>query len=125
MDLEIHQMDMDMAFLNADLKEEIYIMQPEGFINEDHPDYVFKLRKSLYGLNSMELSLDHEPEQVVECGDCEASGGESNRGLGLGSGSVKEASWSGSQYTSVPGAQERTQGVEADDRPEEAQLSAQ
>jgi len=45
--IEIHQMDVDMAFLNADLKEEIYIMQQEGFISEDHPDYVCKLSKGL------------------------------------------------------------------------------
>jgi len=37
-------------FLNANLKKEIYIMQPEGFISEDHPDYVCKLNKCLYGL---------------------------------------------------------------------------
>jgi len=49
-DLEIHQKDVDTAFLNADLKEEIYFTKPEGFISEDHPDYVCKLSKSLYGL---------------------------------------------------------------------------
>jgi len=49
-DLEIHQMDVDTVFLNADFKEEIYITQPEGFINEAHPDDVCKLNKSLYGL---------------------------------------------------------------------------
>jgi hypothetical protein len=44
-------MDVEMAFHNADLKEGIYIMQPEGFISEDHPDYyVCKLSKSLHAL---------------------------------------------------------------------------
>jgi len=48
--LEIHQMDFDTAFLNAELEEEIYIMQPEGFIDPEHPDHFCRLHKSLYGL---------------------------------------------------------------------------
>jgi len=48
--LEIHMMDVDSAFLNGVITEDIYITQPEGFIDADHPDYVCKLKKSLYGL---------------------------------------------------------------------------
>jgi len=48
--LEIHQMDIDTAFFNAELEEEIYIMQPEGFIDPEHPDHVCCLDKSLCGL---------------------------------------------------------------------------
>jgi len=43
-------MDIDTAFLNAELEEEIYITQPEGFIDPEHPDHVCCLHKSLYGL---------------------------------------------------------------------------
>ena len=49
-DLEIHQMDVTTAFLNGELDHEIYMEQPKGFIDEIHPDYVCKLKKSLYGL---------------------------------------------------------------------------
>jgi len=48
--IEIHQLDFDTAFLNAELEEEIYITQPEGFIDPEHPDHVCRLCKSLYGL---------------------------------------------------------------------------
>nr|GEZ31492.1 hypothetical protein [Tanacetum cinerariifolium] len=38
------------AFLHGSLKEDVYLCQPEGFINADHPSHVYKLKKSLYGL---------------------------------------------------------------------------
>ncbi|GKE24375.1 retrovirus-related pol polyprotein from transposon TNT 1-94 [Tanacetum coccineum] len=43
-------MDIKMAFLNGLLKEEVYVSQPEGFIDLEFPDHVYKLRKALYGL---------------------------------------------------------------------------
>ncbi|MFO0359371.1 MAG: reverse transcriptase domain-containing protein, partial [Flavobacteriales bacterium] len=49
-DLELHQMDVDTAFLYGELKEDIYLTQPEGFEDPQHPDYVCYLNKSLYGL---------------------------------------------------------------------------
>ncbi|CAL2257771.1 unnamed protein product [Prunus armeniaca] len=48
--LYLHQMDVKTAFLNGDLYEEIYMQQPEGFIQEGREDQVCKLRKSIYGL---------------------------------------------------------------------------
>ena len=48
--LEIHQMDVKTAFLNGDLKEEIYFEQPEGFIVPGQEQKVCRLIKSLYGL---------------------------------------------------------------------------
>ncbi|GJR22964.1 retrovirus-related pol polyprotein from transposon TNT 1-94 [Tanacetum coccineum] len=38
------------AFLNGLLKEEVYVSQPYGFVNPDHPKKVYRLRKALYGL---------------------------------------------------------------------------
>ncbi|GJV51898.1 retrovirus-related pol polyprotein from transposon TNT 1-94 [Tanacetum coccineum] len=46
----IYQMDVKMAFLNGPLKEEVYVAQPDGFVNPDHPEKVYLLRKALYGL---------------------------------------------------------------------------
>ena len=48
--LEIHQMDMNIAFLNGELKEEIYMKQPEGFVGPSKVKKVCKLIKSLYEL---------------------------------------------------------------------------
>ncbi|GKB14306.1 retrovirus-related pol polyprotein from transposon TNT 1-94 [Tanacetum coccineum] len=46
----VFQMDVKTAFLHGTLKEDVYVCQPEGFINADHPRYVYKLKKALYGL---------------------------------------------------------------------------
>ncbi|GKB92452.1 retrovirus-related pol polyprotein from transposon TNT 1-94 [Tanacetum coccineum] len=46
----IYQMDVKTTFLNGPLKEEVYVAQPDGFVDPDHPDKVYRLRKALYGL---------------------------------------------------------------------------
>ncbi|GJY87894.1 retrovirus-related pol polyprotein from transposon TNT 1-94 [Tanacetum coccineum] len=43
-------MDVKTTFLNGELKEEVYVCQPEGFIDLDHPTHVYRLKKALYGL---------------------------------------------------------------------------
>ena len=43
-------MDVKTAFLQGDLEEEIYMRQPEGYIDKDRPNHVCKLKKSIYGL---------------------------------------------------------------------------
>ena len=43
-------MDVKSAFLNGYLKEEVYVMQPPGFENNEFSNHVFKLDKVLYGL---------------------------------------------------------------------------
>ncbi|GKF88475.1 gag-pol polyprotein, partial [Tanacetum coccineum] len=43
-------MDVKTAFLNGSLKEEVYVAQPDGFVDPDHPEKVYLLRKALYGL---------------------------------------------------------------------------
>nr|GEY68019.1 copia protein [Tanacetum cinerariifolium] len=46
----VYQMDVKTAFLHGSLKEDVYVCQPEGFINADYPIHVYKLKKALYGL---------------------------------------------------------------------------
>ncbi|GJV44504.1 gag-pol polyprotein, partial [Tanacetum coccineum] len=46
----IFQMDVKTNFLNGPLKEEVYVSQPDGFVDPDHPDSVYCLKKALYGL---------------------------------------------------------------------------
>nr|GEU48931.1 hypothetical protein [Tanacetum cinerariifolium] len=46
----IYQMDVKTSFLNGELKEEVYISQPEGFVDPDHSTHVYSLKKDLYGL---------------------------------------------------------------------------
>lgn len=48
-DLELHRLDFDTAFLNAVVKEQVYMEQPEGF-HEGKPNTVLLLKKALYGL---------------------------------------------------------------------------
>ncbi|GJX64258.1 retrovirus-related pol polyprotein from transposon TNT 1-94 [Tanacetum coccineum] len=45
----IYQMDIKTAFLNGELKEEVYVSQPEGYVDQDNPSHVYKLIKALYG----------------------------------------------------------------------------
>nr|GEZ66863.1 hypothetical protein [Tanacetum cinerariifolium] len=46
----VFQMYVKTAFLHGSLKEDMYVCQPKGFIDADHPSHVYKLKKALYGL---------------------------------------------------------------------------
>ncbi|GKC06701.1 retrovirus-related pol polyprotein from transposon TNT 1-94 [Tanacetum coccineum] len=48
--MTIYQMDVKTDFLNGELKEEVYVSQLEGFVDQDNPSHVYKLKKALYGL---------------------------------------------------------------------------
>jgi len=49
-DLELHQMDVKITFLNKDLEEDVYMDQPVEFIEEGKEHMVCKLKRSIYGL---------------------------------------------------------------------------
>ncbi|GJW48115.1 copia protein [Tanacetum coccineum] len=48
--MTIYQMNVKTAFLNSELNKEVYVGQPEGFVDPDHPTHVYRLKKTLYGL---------------------------------------------------------------------------
>ncbi|GKB32787.1 putative reverse transcriptase domain-containing protein [Tanacetum coccineum] len=48
--MTIYQMDVKTAFLNGELREVVYVSQPEGFVDQDKPNHVYRLKKALYGL---------------------------------------------------------------------------
>nr|GEX09141.1 retrovirus-related Pol polyprotein from transposon TNT 1-94 [Tanacetum cinerariifolium] len=52
----VFQMDVKTAFLHGSLKEDVYVCQPEGFIDVDHPSHVYKLKKALYGLKQAPMA---------------------------------------------------------------------
>ncbi|XP_031783902.1 uncharacterized protein LOC103317335 [Nasonia vitripennis] len=48
--LEIEHLDVETAFLQGELEEQVYIQQPEGYVDPHHPDLVCRLKKAIYGL---------------------------------------------------------------------------
>ena len=84
-DMELHQMDVKTAFLNGDLNEEVYMMQPEGFMTNDSGKLVCRLKKSIYGLkqasrqwylkfHSVVASYGFVENKVDQCIYCKVSG---------------------------------------------------
>nr|GEV56674.1 copia protein [Tanacetum cinerariifolium] len=58
----IYQMDVKTAFLNGPLKEEVYVAQPDGFVDPEHPEKVYRLRKALYGLKQAPKAWTSDPQ---------------------------------------------------------------
>ncbi|GJY83334.1 retrovirus-related pol polyprotein from transposon TNT 1-94 [Tanacetum coccineum] len=50
MNMIVYQMNVKTTFLNGILREEVYVSQPDGFVDQDNPNHVYKLKKALYGL---------------------------------------------------------------------------
>ena len=63
---EIWQMDVKTAFLNGFLKEELYMMQPEGFVNPKGANKVCKLQRSIYGLVQASRSWNIRFDELIK-----------------------------------------------------------
>jgi hypothetical protein len=78
LDMDVHQMDVVGAFLNGEQDVDIYMQQPAGYVDQDHPDWVCHLHRNLYGLKQAPrvwhkvikaflLSQDFKPCPVDPC----------------------------------------------------------
>ncbi|GJZ46684.1 retrotransposon protein, putative, ty1-copia subclass [Tanacetum coccineum] len=65
-DYEIWQMDVKTAFLNGYLDEDIYMVQPEGFVDPNHPRKVCKLKRSIYGLKQASRSWNKRFDEEIK-----------------------------------------------------------
>ncbi|GJT43196.1 retrovirus-related pol polyprotein from transposon TNT 1-94 [Tanacetum coccineum] len=64
MNMVIFQMDVKTAFLNGELNEVVYVSQPEGFVDPEHPSHVYRLKKAL-GLNKLpRLQVSQNPRGI-------------------------------------------------------------
>ncbi|KAJ9545769.1 hypothetical protein OSB04_025476 [Centaurea solstitialis] len=65
----VYQMDVKTAFLNGELKEEVYVSQPEGFVDRTKPNHVYILDKALYGLKQAPRAwYDHLSNALLDNG---------------------------------------------------------
>ena len=65
-DYETWQMDVKTAFLNGFIKEELYMMQPQGFLNHKGSNKVCKLQRSIYGLVQASRSWNIRFDEMIK-----------------------------------------------------------
>ncbi|GJT61073.1 retrotransposon protein, putative, ty1-copia subclass [Tanacetum coccineum] len=65
-DYEIWQIDVKTTFLNGYLDEDIYMVQPEGFVDPNHPGKVCKLQRSIYGLKQASRSWNKRFDEEIK-----------------------------------------------------------
>ena len=65
-DYEIWQMDVKTAFLNVNLKKDVYMIQPEGFFNPKDVGKVCRLQRSIYGLKQASRCWNQRFDEVVK-----------------------------------------------------------
>nr|GEY92174.1 ribonuclease H-like domain, reverse transcriptase, RNA-dependent DNA polymerase [Tanacetum cinerariifolium] len=79
---QVHHLDVKSAFLHGDLKEEDYVTQPEGFVQQGNTGKVYKLIKALYGLRQAPRAWNVKLDQTLnsldfkKCNLDQATGGE-------------------------------------------------
>lgn len=64
---QIHHLDVKTAFLHGELKEEVYVTQPEGFVVAGQEHKVYKLKKSLYGLRQAPRAWNIKLNEILCC----------------------------------------------------------
>ena len=62
---ELHHLDVKTAFLHGELKEEVYVQQPEGYMIKGSETKVYKLRKALYGLRQAPRAWNEKLNAVL------------------------------------------------------------
>nr|GEY74620.1 integrase, catalytic region, zinc finger, CCHC-type, peptidase aspartic, catalytic [Tanacetum cinerariifolium] len=62
----IYQIHVKTEFINGPLKEEVYVAQPDGFVDHDHPEKVYRRRKALYGLKQAPRARRFEMSLIGE-----------------------------------------------------------
>ncbi|GJW81265.1 retrovirus-related pol polyprotein from transposon TNT 1-94 [Tanacetum coccineum] len=65
-DYEIWKMDVKIAFLNGHLSEDVYMVQPEGFVDLKHPNKVCKQQRSIYGLKQASRSWKRRFDEEIK-----------------------------------------------------------
>nr|GEU30988.1 retrovirus-related Pol polyprotein from transposon TNT 1-94 [Tanacetum cinerariifolium] len=66
MNMIVYQMDVKTTFLNGILREEVYVSQPNGFLDKDNSNHVYKLKEALYGLKQAPHTCDLMDTPMVE-----------------------------------------------------------
>ena len=65
-DYEIWQMDVKTVFLNGNIKEDLYMIQPKGFVDPKDADQVCKLQRSIYGRKQASRSWNLRFDEVIK-----------------------------------------------------------
>ena len=63
---EVHHLDVKTAFLHGELREDVYVTQPEGFTNKDNEGKVYKLHKALYGLKQAPRAWNTKLNKILQ-----------------------------------------------------------
>ncbi|GJX51947.1 retrovirus-related pol polyprotein from transposon TNT 1-94 [Tanacetum coccineum] len=70
--MTIYQMLVKTTFLNGELREEVYVSEPEGFVDQDNPTHVYKLKKALYGLKQAPCAWSSKKQKSTAISSTEA-----------------------------------------------------
>ncbi|CAL2268742.1 unnamed protein product [Prunus armeniaca] len=63
---KVYQLDVKSAFLNGELEEEVYVEQPQGYVEKGREDKVYRLRKALYGLKQAPRAWNNKIDQYFQ-----------------------------------------------------------
>lgn len=74
--LHLHHIDVTTAYLRGDLKETVYMHQPEGFVDSKFPHRVCKLKKSLYGLKQAGREWNKKLNNILQQMDFQRCNGD-------------------------------------------------